>query len=111
MQTDGNSCGFHVLQWTEEQYRLLRGEGQFRLTEKFTNQAADLNRFFKAVMILQHKESKQAAKSGPLPLAGPPLSQSELFGCSRCRYAKTGCLSCNPEKALRAVEKAQAKPV
>ena len=27
-----------------------------------------------------------------------PLSQSEVFGCSRCRYAKSGCVSCNPAK-------------
>ena len=30
------------------------------------------------------------------------------FGCSRCRHAKTGCLSCNPEKILRWLAKKEA---
>ena len=133
VQTDVSSCGFHVLQWTEQEYRWLRGEGQFRLTAKFTNKAADLNRFFKTVILQQEKESKQQAKpaasaeqavgasqpkapspvpppADPLPLAAPPVSLSGTFGCSRCRWAKSGCQSCNPEKALKAVEKTQAKP-
>ena len=119
-QTDSHSCGFWVTNWVEEEYRLLRGEGVFRLTDKFTAKAESLNRYNKAVMAAREKPVA-AAKSRPAPLpvlttgcpAQPsvpaasqptvlppsaPLSQCDMWGCSRCRWAQAGCASCNPAK-------------
>ena len=48
-----------------------------------------------------HKERfAAAAKSWRLSSKGiKPVSKKN--GCSRCRYSKTGCLGCNPEKKQR----------
>ena len=127
VQSDGTSCGFHCINWTEQEYRRIRGEGQYRLPEKFTQKAEDLSKFFKTVMAAKPKPAQpkpaQSAEpapplppplqpppaQAPLPLAGPPASQSGSFGCSRCRWSPAGCLSCNGEKALKAGNKAAAK--
>ena len=40
-----------------------------------------------------------AAPLGPPPLPPPAcLSQSDIWGCSKCRWSKAGCLQCNPDK-------------
>ena len=133
-QKDNHSCGFFCLNFMEEQYRLWRGEGRRILTEKFQDKAADLTRFCKSLMTVHHAEMKKAAVAkalaapSPPPLAdapaaapvstaivalpsGPaePLADQEKFGCTKCRYAPTGCRACNPVKMARAAAKAKAK--
>ena len=59
------------------------------------------------------KASEPAAadtKPAPVPPLGPAgepkaAIPSGIWGCSRCRWRQTGCLSCNPEKMLRYLEK------
>ena len=129
-QKDSHSCGFFVTAWVEEEYRLLRGEGVYRLPDTFTAKAESLNRWNKAIMAVKaNAEAKAKAKAKaqaaashqPLPLvalstgcsAQPPpaasskqivlapsvpVSQSDIWGCARCRWAKAGCASCNPAK-------------
>ena len=41
--------------------------------------------------------------------AGPPINQSDIWGCGRCKGRITGCDRCNPAKVAQAVEKAKAK--
>jgi len=116
------------LNWLEEGYRWLRGEGEHRLSENFKGKAADLQRWnnsiSKAVFQPGAKAAARqaavaavlakaaAAPAGPVPLpapadtvplppAGPPLSTTDTFGCARCRYAVKGCLQRCPEKALK----------
>ena len=126
-QVDSTSCGFFVTGWLEEEYRLIRGEGMYRMPEKFHEKAASLNRWNKNVLTAKPKAKAkakaQAGSTGPVPLVdlvagcpepppstassssqavGPPtapVSQSDIFGCSRCRYAAKGCATCNPVKA------------
>ncbi len=114
-QTDGNSCGFFVLAFLEEGYRQFRGEGVRRLPENFTDKAANLTKWFRAVLAARPRPQPaleppplpppalpppQAEE--PLPAVGPPLSQAEtIFGCSRCVFSARGCDRCNPEKILR----------
>ena len=127
-QKDATACGFFVLNWLEEGYRWLRGEGVHRLTEDFKAKAADLQRWnntvAKAVFVPGAKAASMKAAVGavlakaasssaaptplpvpapasPLPLPGPPLNSQEEWGCSRCRGAKTGCLTCNPSKSMK----------
>ncbi len=40
----------------------------------------------------------------PPPAAPPPpgsLQDGAIWGCSRCRWAKTGCLQCDPSKSSK----------
>ena len=145
-QTDAHSCGFFVLNFIEEDFRQLRGEGVYRLPESFTHKAASLNRWNKVVLSASVKAKAKAkpkakaagAQAAPVPLmdlttgclpssssssasaqpgsvpvplpapAGPPVSLSDRWGCSRCRHARAGCESCNPEKMAKAAKKAMA---
>jgi len=127
-QPDSTSCGFHVLAAMEEQYRLYRGEGAYRLPVKWPLKALDLTKFFKSVLAAKPKAKAKAepdpglpplpppsdpppeaplaaaAAAQPLPLPGAPVSQESCWGCARCRHAKSGCLSCNPAKMQRAAD-------
>ena len=131
-QEDVTSCGYFVLNWLEEDFRLFRGEGIRRLPEHFVRKAVDLSRWFKRICAA-NKQVKEAANAKaaqaalakaaspapapladasapasaaePLPLAGPPVSTSEQFGCSRCRHSKLGCLSCNPARMAKWADK------
>ena len=135
-QTDLTSCGYFVMNWLEEDFRLFRGEGVRVLPVTFVNRAAALSRWFKRVCAVS-KQTKEAAKAKavqaalakdpspapapladasapasaaePLPLAGPPVSVSETFGCSRCKNSKGGCLSCNPAKMAKWADKKKAE--
>jgi len=40
----------------------------------------------------------------------PASSASTTFGCPRCRYSPSGCLSCNPVKTKKALEKKASQP-
>ena len=80
-QTDNTSCGFYVLNWIEEHYRLFRGEGEYRLPERFIQRALNLSRWFKACMAVKPKPKVPAAAtilpaSAPPPLP-PPADPSE----------------------------------
>ena len=133
-QDDVHSCGFYCLTWMEEDYREFRGEGRYRLPENYLHKAADLSKWFKNLLAASShaKQAKAAAlaKAGlpdpppladappaapaqpavPLPLPGAPKSSSEVFGCSRCKYASIGCLSCNPAKTAKWLAKTSGKP-
>ncbi len=118
-QTDGNSCGFFVLAMLEEDYRQCRGEGVRRLPEKFTDKAAHLTKWFRAVLTAKPRRqvdppplpppseppgeaAETAVQAEALPLAGVPLSQADSrFGCARCRHSPKGCDQCNPALILR----------
>ena len=113
-QPNSTSCGFYVLNWIEEHYRLFRGEGEYRLPEKFTNKAASLHKWFKACLTAKSKPKVAVAPAPlpatdapplpppalpppPLPGPQPPLTLSGRWGCSRCRHNLAGCDRCNPE--------------
>ena len=152
-QSDNHSCGYFVMNCIEEDYRQLRGEGVYRLTESFTYKAISLNRWNKAVLSVGAKAKAKAAAAGakaagaiaaPVPLmdlttgcpppqssssssasaipgsepaplpapaalpkpAGPPINQSDIWGCNRCRGGKKGCDRCNPARMAQAAKKA-----
>ena len=71
-QVDSTSCGFFVTGWLEEEYRLIRGEGIYRMPEKFNEKAASLNRWNKNVLTAKPKAKAkakaQADSTGPVPL-------------------------------------------
>ena len=123
---DNTSCGFHVIAWTESEYRRLRGEGQYRLSENWRDKAESLTAFYKNAMLLKKPAPSAppalpAADSlptmpppknppkTPLQVAGRPKALSATFGCSKCRYSKTGCLLCCPEKAQRYADRKAAE--
>jgi len=114
-QGDSWSCGFHTLNRFEEQFRQFRGEGQRSVYTTPEQRRQSLNRLcqhlqehFKPVPVSAPPPPPEAAGSSqaaPLPLPAPLAEDSTVYGCSRCRHAKTGCLACNPEKAVRAVKR------
>ncbi len=83
-QTDGNSCGFFVLSLMEEEYRRFRGEGVRRLPEKFTDKAANLTRWFKAVLASQAEEAARAPTS-----TSASSTAATSPGSRRCFAART----------------------
>ena len=114
LQEDGYSCGYHVVNRFEEEFRQFRGEGIKRVYMKPDQRRRPLNRFCQLVMeaCKPVPESQPAApqppaasnKAQPLPLPAP-AAEEPVYGCSKCRYMRTGCLSCNPEKAVRHVKR------
>ena len=54
-----------------------------------------------------------AASSGTqpeMPLPSNTVQQDELkWGCSKCRFAPSGCCMCNPVKAAKYVDKLESK--
>jgi len=125
LQTDGWSCGYHCLNRLEELYRQFRGEGQKRVYTKIEDRRQQVNRFAastkEACSSAAAKAAAKAAAAKAAPLGPPPLPPpasdpppllpqaglpkaampSGVWGCSRCKFAQTGCLSCCPEKMLR----------
>ena len=120
---DMTSCGFHVIAWTESEYRRLRGEGQYRLSEKWQTKALSLSAFNKNCLVDRKKPGVPAPAADsqppmpppknppktPLPVAGRPKALSATFGCPKCRFAQSGCLMCCPEKALKYAERQKRK--
>lgn len=121
-QKDGWSCGYHTVTFVAQTVKNLVGVKQPACTIPML--IAQINRF--------HKSNQPATTipAAPPPLPPPPLpppaetpaqpppakaitakpiAQTETFGCSRCVYSRTGCLSCNPAKAMRYLEKKAAK--
>ena len=120
-QGDGWSCGWQTANRFEEAYRQFRGEGAVRCYWKKGQRRQETNRFSACLKSACWKppvgvtSTASAASSAPPPAAPPaaepplgpsaqPLAASEyqgLQGCSRCRFSQSGCLSCNPIKAMR----------
>ena len=129
-QSDSVSCGWYVVAFMEELYRQYRGEGRSRLslTQPALRAMVDrTNKFIKICLAVSHAEQRKAvamanaeanavAKTSPkallgslglpptgLPPPGPPGEPAAcpIYGCSRCRNSKDGCLSCCPAKHLR----------
>ena len=133
-QSGSHECGWYTICWMEEIVRQARGEGIFRLdTQNLQPIAARLTKWNQAVQTawkkLTDKDSvaekpdpvpaktsvkvSSAVGKPPKPVQDVPLtiveeSQPE-YGCSRCKYAKTGCLSCNPVKMAKWADKQVAK--
>ena len=67
----------------------------------------------KAIAVVEKAKEQppsEAAKVEPVVLAESPTpakaaEPSGDYGCTRCRWSKTGCLTCNPEKMLRWAER------
>ena len=54
-QPDRTSCGFYILAFIEEDYRWLRGEGIFRVSENWGQKASELNKWNTNVLTAQKK--------------------------------------------------------
>ena len=126
-QGDGWSCGWQTLNRFEELYRQFRGEGKKRVYTQADQRRVQVNRLAAATKEACSPAAAKAASSAapaasaasaaPLapPPAPPPVSEPLLqpaglpkaavpsgsYGCRRCKYAKSGWLSCCPEKMLR----------
>ena len=110
----------------EAEYRELRGEGQWLLNAGWLARRTNWNKFLGKLR--KHKADKETAGGAatkkavePVPAGSlalvpvsaeaaepvepvPPGSKQDAtgsWGCSRCRHAAKGCLSCNPAKMLR----------
>eukprot|EP00438_Fugacium_kawagutii_P003901 Skav220694 [mRNA] locus=scaffold472:421476:423095:- [translate_table: standard] len=125
-QSDGFSCGFWAVQYMERQARqfLNCSEGRWQTVKE---QQGKLMLWQKALQkqqrILQAAQKEREQQAGqqeslsapPLPPPeGPPpeeepgrLAFDSQYGCSKCRYASTGCLSRNPAKMLRWANKTE----
>ena len=134
-QADSVHCGWFVLGWIEELYRLYRGEGVWRANLTGVGMrdcCLKVNKFAKsavgfkadkglaaaatetAALAVKSDEiafaaasaavAAAAAEGAKIKLTGEPLAV-EVFGCSRCRFSKGGCLSCNPDKMMAAAAK------
>lgn len=55
------------------------------------------------------EEAGKTKKKGKVAQTKLQLGWDEQFGCSKCKYSKTGCLACNPAKMLRWAEKQAGK--
>ncbi len=107
-QFDGWSCGYHCLAAADSHYRKWRGEGRSGCLEKPTALKEKLNKWLTSVRTALPRPPAAAAPAPlpapathaePLPLAD--LTSADNWGCSRCRYSKRGCQSCNPYKFKR----------
>ena len=128
-QEGSHECGWFAICWMEEIVRQARGEGIYRVdTQNLQPLSSRLTKWNQAV---QTAWKKVAAKEEDKPVAAPvkvsatvvhtppkpvqkvPLTIVEAsqpeYGCSRCKYAKTGCLSCNPVKMAKWADKQVAK--
>ncbi|MCP4242190.1 MAG: hypothetical protein GY772_16670 [bacterium] len=112
-QTDGWSCGFHTVSRLEEAYRQFRGEGWKRVYTQPNQARVSLNRWLANVLQAVQPKAPLGPPPAPPPETDPPeplplpgqeqaAAPSGLWGCSRCRFSKAGCLSCCPEKQLKA---------
>ena len=116
-QAGNSECGFFVMCWVEEAVRQLRGEGVHRLsTRNFSQMAARITKWSQSVMTaykssqktavkaekaaavssVEDTEISKAVKKEPLQVV---VVDQPVLGCSKCRYSKSGCLSCCPVKA------------
>lgn len=129
-QLDSWSCGFHVMTTLEEEVREQRGEGRTVVqrtvgeTRKLCNEWIECLLKWRKQEEKRHKQGEASAASDVAmpPAASPPLpppvqepepgdfvpkaaKPSGVWGCYRCRYRITGCLSCCPEKMDRYCER------
>ena len=78
VQPDATSCGYYVLAFMEEDYRCLRGEGRFVLSDNWHKKAGELNKWNKNVLTAKPKakakaKAKALAASSAEPAAAPAL--------------------------------------
>ena len=113
-QKDGWSCGYHSIAFTLQSVQaLLNKKQKARSVQMLISQ---INSFQKSC------QPAKTIPSKPPPLPPPaeppsvakaildkPISLQETFGCSRCVYSNTRCLSCNPAKAMRYLDRKAAK--
>ena len=128
-QTDGYSCGFWALQYMEREARQFLGcslgawqtvGDQSVKLQTWQEQLQKAKSVRETAKKLSEAKWKQLEAPPPLPppdsappdepdaaKSGAQSSQSKKpafdsqYGCSRCKYLKVGCLSCNPAKMLR----------
>ena len=117
-QGDAWSCGWHSVSRFEEAYREFRGEGSKRAYQKKESRREETNKFAEFVYRKCYKPpaGSSAASTAPPPFPPPPSeppqplgptgpalagSKDTGFGCPKCRYSDSGCLACNPAKALK----------
>ena len=114
----------------ETEYRQFRGEGWWLLKADWTDRRTKWNKFLG--QLRKHKADKaqpdekaatekavptEPAQADELPLVvfsepvapGSKQDETGTWGCGRCRGSKTGCLSCNPAKAMKWSQKAKAR--
>ena len=109
----------------EQQYRLHRGEGFRLLKADWATHRVRLNSFIGTLRKHKEQTDKAQAKTKPSttttgsgkaanavqpakpPLPPPPVASGSnqddktVYGCSKCRYSQSGCLACNPKKAMK----------
>jgi hypothetical protein len=125
-QSDGWSCGFWVMLWCEQYYRLARGEAPRLCKATWPERLLAQNNFLQSLMVFKNKDSLKDQKKTNPPLQPalppPPNVQPELahgpgkllqdqlkFGCPTCRHSLRGCHHCNPHKADRYFERKARK--
>ena len=111
-QTDGWSCGVWSLLFAEQLVRQLRGEGVRLVDTSLPDRLASLNKYLQAVLVFKKAKDSKPAPAAAVAVPAPDLPAPKVlglaklaslpaghFGCSRCTWAATGCLSCNAAKA------------
>ena len=121
-QTDGWSCGYHCISFLKQQCSLIAAD-EFIQAQPIQTTLRNLSEFgtnLKQFIKQQQPPLPPLPPPLPPPFAPPPIkppcqqsakppakppakpiSQEDKFGCSKCRYASTGCFQCNPHKAHR----------
>ena len=121
-QSGSTECGFMLMAWVEETVRLMRGEGVRRVnTSNFCQAAKRLTKWNQSAQAAWDKGKKKVKVEKPEVTAAPAVSsvgptaisqakgmpivasqrEESAYGCSRCRWAKAGCLSCSPAHMAR----------
>lgn len=118
---DNWSCGLHCLAELESELRLWRGEGRWLVSrDPWADKLKKLNKFFQTIQGFKAKSlAKHAAATAAVPPLPPPaephpcdvasapsvpppsaphVDDTSEYGCTRCRYTRTGCDRCNPHK-------------
>jgi hypothetical protein len=128
-QKDGWSCGLWVLAYSQQAISTSQGQPPRSVIVDFHRVIDRTNRWIQTLQNFQLQLKNKSGTSGipavPPPLPPPsqppqtetleemlakvvtakkpaqPLAVEDRYGCSRCRGSRSGCLQCNPSKALR----------
>jgi len=123
-QKDGWSCGFHVMNRMEEEWREWRGEGKWRVYRSIEECRKELNKWIECIakhkLAKSLKKGEEAGLTPPPPVLPPPQLLEEeppavplaatpggTHGCSKCRWSTGGCHMCNSWKADKYYSKKQ----
>ena len=122
-QSDGWSCGLLCLQWCERQSRDFMKVGQLPYVSSGRQLAVRLMEWLARLLQQRHlMEAKAAEGDKPVNTDMPPLpppdtppppcvpdepAKTEVFGCSKCKMLKSGCLACSPAKTVKHLVKTQ----